>query len=73
MSTVLSSQWTFACRSEFAGSSRINWARSIRRMDGAELGIGDFDAFGVLVPIQLGADLEPRVVVVAAISWTIVR
>ena len=31
------------------------------KFDGAELGIGDFDAFGVLVPIQLGADLKPRV------------
>jgi len=32
-----------------------------REVDGAELGVGDFDAFGVLVPIQLGAHLEPSV------------
>ena len=43
-------------------------------VDGAELGIGDFDALAVLVPIQLGAHLEPRFGrVVAAISWTTVR
>jgi hypothetical protein len=41
-------------------------------VDGVELGIGDLDPFGVLVPIQFGA-LSPVLVVVAAISWTIVR
>jgi hypothetical protein len=30
-------------------------------VDGVELGIGDLDPFGVLVPIQFGAHREPSV------------